>query len=438
MSNLNKIVIGKTEFTVLFPDLPSATTIEEDKALKNSVIQNGVTSPITVDDKMGIIDGRRTARIASELGLKEIPFTIRPNLSGLEKLEIAVTQNSNRRQWSKDEKKQITGILRKEQFSLNRIADILAVGAETVRRWLNCSDEKDEFPDTIVGKDGTERPANMARKPIILARSVNEAKQLTDQLQLSDATKDLRSKIIYGSHLERELYKGRKSNPPDGISPETICDDYQLYLGDFREECERIEDESVDILFTDPPYSEDSLVLVEDLAELAHRILKPSGVLLSYIGNMYIPSVHQMMGKHLEYVWTFAVRHTGGNSPINNLQLYQSWKPVVCYQKPPRNVFWTKFVDMTSGGKSKEYHEWQQPEEEAHYFLSHLFAEPRANITLLDPLMGSGSVILAGLSLQMHCIGVDIDTTAYATAKQLVEHRVKKSKTNDATTKDVA
>jgi len=43
-------------------------------------------------------------------------------------------------------------------------------------------------------------------------------------------------------------------------------------------------------------------------------------------------------------------------------------------------------------------------------------------------MMGSGSVIIAGIKLGMTCVGVDIDTSAYATAKQRVEHYVEKLK----------
>jgi len=85
---------------------------------------------------------------------------------------------------------------------------------------------------------------------------------------------------------------------------------------------------------------------------------------------------------------------------------------------------------MVSGGKSKSFHRWEQPESESEYFLSHLFPESRETMTLLDPMMGSASVILAGLNLGMQqCIGIEIDTSAYATAKQRVEHLLSKKDT---------
>ena len=44
-----------------------------------------------------------------------------------------------------------------------------------------------------------------------------------------------------------------------------------MILGDFREKGKEIEDNSIDLIFTNPPYSEQYLYLYEDLARLAIR-----------------------------------------------------------------------------------------------------------------------------------------------------------------------
>ena len=57
----------------------------------------------------------------------------------------------------------------------------------------------------------------------------------------------------------------------------------------------------------------------------------------------------------------FAVKHSGGNTLVRNIKLQQTYKPVIAYCKPPLDVFWHPFVDMVSGGRSKDNHEWEQP-----------------------------------------------------------------------------
>ena len=43
-----------------------------------------------------------------------------------------------------------------------------------------------------------------------------------------------------------------------------------------------IPDNSIDLIFTDPPYNEESVPLYGDLAKLAQRVLKPGGSLITF------------------------------------------------------------------------------------------------------------------------------------------------------------
>ncbi len=51
-----------------------------------------------------------------------------------------------------------------------------------------------------------------------------------------------------------------------------------------QEKGKEVEDNSIDLIFTDPPYNEESIPLYGDLARLAHRGLKPGGSLVTFIG----------------------------------------------------------------------------------------------------------------------------------------------------------
>ena len=57
-------------------------------------------------------------------------------------------------------------------------------------------------------------------------------------------------------------------------------DKVRLILGDFREA--NIEDESVDLILTDPPYGIEFENLWEDLGKFAQRVLKPSRFLVLF------------------------------------------------------------------------------------------------------------------------------------------------------------
>ena len=72
----------------------------------------------------------------------------------------------------------------------------------------------------------------------------------------------------------------------------------KLILGDFREKGKEIEDNSIDLIFTDPPYSEQYLYLYEDLARLAVRVLKPGGSLIFLLGHIIEDKVTIVFDKY--------------------------------------------------------------------------------------------------------------------------------------------
>jgi 16S rRNA G966 N2-methylase RsmD len=416
-SNLaKKLEIGGMEFNPLFDGLIPKITDEEYQRLKQDINENGVLVPIVVDENKGIIDGINRLTAASELGHKTVPFQIHPSLSKKEKMGLALRLNALRRQWSQQERVELAASLRKEGYSFRRIGETLSLNHETVRRHLLAIGDTEEFPETITGKDGVERPANGKRKPCIILKSSAEMK---DAFKLfSNAKKvELPSKIMDYKGLSRQIKKN-KNVGGKGDCKDIKIGQADLKLGFFEEKGEEIPSESVDLVITDPPYSEDALPLWQSLGQFAQRVLKPGGILLSYSGQMYIPQIHEMLGKYLQYFWTFAVKHSGGNTLVRNLQLQQTYKPVIAYCKPPLNVFWHPFLDMVSGGRSKDNHEWEQPVEEAYHFIKNMC--PKDGV-ICDPMMGSGSCILAGLAAGMDAIGIDQDTSAYATAVERVE-----------------
>ena len=50
-----------------------------------------------------------------------------------------------------------------------------------------------------------------------------------------------------------------------------------LKLGPMQEKGLEIADNFIDLIITDPPYSEESIPLYGDAAKLAQRVLKPGG-----------------------------------------------------------------------------------------------------------------------------------------------------------------
>ena len=64
-------------------------------------------------------------------------------------------------------------------------------------------------------------------------------------------------------------------------------DNAEVYVGDFREKGHEIADNSVDLIFTDPPYAGEYVPLFGDLAQFAARVLIDGGSLITYTATTH-------------------------------------------------------------------------------------------------------------------------------------------------------
>lgn len=193
-----------------------------------------------------------------------------------------------------------------------------------------------------------------------------------------------------------------------------ITVDPALIFGDFRIVGADLQDECADLVFTDPPYDEDAVQLYRDLGVFAARVLKPGGLCLAYSGHAHLPQVMNALAESLSYAWTCAIRHTGGELRFRKYNIRNGWKPVVMYYKEPLDLWWDWFSDMTTGGKEKEDHAWQQAEAEAAHYIDALCP---AGGLVVDPFAGGATTLVAARDLGLRYIGFEIAQDAYNAAQ---------------------
>jgi histone H3/H4 len=193
-----------------------------------------------------------------------------------------------------------------------------------------------------------------------------------------------------------------------------------VHHGDFYELSKQIADQSVELVFTDPPYDGSSIVQYEKAAEVAARILKPGASLVMYCGQRHLPDVLLAMRsiKRLTYWWTCAGIHEGGNQILQKLGVRCGWKPLVWFVKETRGDVQNVMLDIVRGDREKDTHEWQQSLEEARYFVERLCPQSGC---VVDFFLGGGTTRVAAEELGRRFIGFEVSARA-------IENAVERSK----------
>jgi ParB/RepB/Spo0J family partition protein len=191
-----------------------------------------------------------------------------------------------------------------------------------------------------------------------------------------------------------------------------------LHLGNFQDVLATLPDESVDLIFTDPPYSDDTAPLFEDLAAHASRLLKPGGSLITYVGQNSLREVMNYMNGYLRYWWILCAHHRGGAARLAGKYVIVEWKPLLWYVRDRRRADADYLVDFVEFGREpggiQELHDWQQQEAPARFAIEKL---TQPGDVVLDPFLGSGTTLAAAVKLGRRGIGVEADADRLAVAK---------------------
>ncbi len=190
-------------------------------------------------------------------------------------------------------------------------------------------------------------------------------------------------------------------------------DEITILTGDAKDLIHAIPDESVDLIFTDPPYARDYLHLYAWLAESAVRVLKSDGFLLVYCGGYHKAAVMELLNAHLEFFWDYIEIHSHESTVIHPRRTLAKYKSILAYRRrgskalPIMNVLGA--FEVLDGYNGKRYHPWGQAESTARYLIE-CFSRP--GDLVLDPFVGGGTTPYVCSLLARRCIGFEIDPKA--------------------------
>ncbi|SRR6266568_1544927 len=193
----------------------------------------------------------------------------------------------------------------------------------------------------------------------------------------------------------------------------------QILTGDARELAKEIPDNSIDLVFSDPPYLEQYLPLYDWLAEESARVLKPGGFLLTYVGSVWKYRNMLQLGSHLTYFTDLIALHSGRECSILWQQrLIFRHKSILAFSKGKAVPRCQVLTTWRGGGKDKRFHHWGQDESTARYFID-CFSGP--GDVIWDPFVGGGTTLAVCKQINRNFIGYEIDPMQAEIARKRLE-----------------
>jgi len=401
----------------LLPDL----TEEEFAALKADIASRGVMVPVELDETGAVLDGHHRVRACAELGITEYPRIIRPGMTEDEKRKHVLALNLDRRHLNQQQKRELVAklLVATPDVSNRQIAEAAKVSHPTVAAVRDELEATGKIyqSDRTTGADGKDRPA---KRPSVV---VDTPKQQARALELLDGgaepakpmatVADLSQAARRQAAAERE--EEVKANAGQFIPTELL----QLHHGDFQTVTADMPSESVDLIFTDPPYGREWLSLWDDLGLAAARLLKHDGLLVAFTGKLHFPYCMDALAANLTYHWLCSVGYEGAGRTVFGVRFWGQWRPLLVFRKGEvrKHRYAFDFQHQpVSAAADQSLHPWAQSDFAASYYIGAL-SEP--GDTVLDPMCGTGTFVRTAAALGRRAVGIEADASRFEVCKGL-------------------
>jgi 16S rRNA G966 N2-methylase RsmD len=283
-----------------------------------------------------------------------------------------------------------------------RLAEKLKVGRATITRDAKFSEQLDKLAADL----GDEfRQEVLSRDTKLTRRDVNALADATPE----EARTVLPNVVKKKTSAKDEIRRLRSSAKAKELSAEQ---DSGGKVKVCRIENLELPEDSIDMIFTDPPYHDEHMDLIYELAKLAAKCLKPGSLCLVYAGKMYLPDIIAHLSMELEYVWQFIVFHPFSQARSNSRAVFENYRPILVFRKPgpvPHASKQPWVQDVVRGRREKGQHPWQQDEDAPRQYIE-AYTEPGA--TVLDPFTGGGTTAAVCKALGRRFLAFDAEESA--------------------------
>jgi len=437
--NLNKITIKiNPEYSNLVYHLSKS----EYEQLKDSIRKYGLHLPIIINPKGEILDGNNRHKICQELQIP-LKYEIKSFDSLIDEKGFVIDVNLKRRHLNDFQKAELAYKLEafekeKAKQRQSEAGKLFGKGKKEDNSRLGKSNDHKLSIEKCRVIEAVSKKLGMSPKTYQRAKTIieNGQEEIKNSLRKGKTSVSKEYEKIQRDKKRQELFSqinlldNNSSN--EKIENKNTITNCKLLHGDFTLTLiqKEVQDNSVDLILTDPPYSQDSLILYQELSKFATRVLKPGGSIVTFVGHIVLNEVIKAFEKYsqnnnscLKYWWILAVKHSGHHAKIYPRHVFAQWKPMLWYTKGEKVNDLTisnTFGDLIESNQpTKALHEWEQSTVEAEYIIKNLTIE---NQTILDPMMGIGTTAIAALKLKRKFIGIEKDKDTFNVAKARIRN----------------
>ena len=233
----------------------------------------------------------------------------------------------------------------------------------------------------------------------------------------------------------REQAKEERKAELAAQTPAAVNDRWSVEHATIDEFRRSFRPESVDVIFTDPPYGREWIEVYYELSEFAGRVLRDEGVLICLTGHAHLPDIIEGLQNRPEmrYLWTASYQFGGKTltQPASHQVLLQvGWKPILLFGTTRHKGSWfANASDLVLAPEPaldddrKERHKWGQQQGGMTAILRQFTRDFQPGALVVDPFVGSGTNGVAALELGFRFRGADADADACAVARGYINER---------------
>jgi DNA modification methylase len=226
--------------------------------------------------------------------------------------------------------------------------------------------------------------------------------------------------VTYAQTVMRREEKAKRKHPDVIITKQ----DVKLFVGDVRSGLMEIPNDSVDLVFCDPPYDLKSVnTIYKSIADVSARTLKDGASLLVLVGGAHLPKVLSVLtsNKDLRFHWQLIVTvpRCPPEAPLRFKKVASMYKSILWLTKGPYkgDIIPDIYYASPDIEADKEYHIWGAPENVVSELIERL-TEP--GMTVADFCIGGGCTALCAARANRKFWGYDLSTESIKITKKRV------------------